>query len=65
VTEGIGYIGLDLHKATIAVAIAESGQAAARSRGTINHEPSAIVKLIRKLGPVEQRRCGRAAALLL
>ena len=56
-TENIRYIGLDVHKATIAVAVAESGTGAARSRGTINHQPEAVAKLIRKLGPVEQLRC--------
>jgi transposase len=57
VTEHIRYLGLDVHKATIAVAVAESGTEPARSRGTINHQPAAVAKLIRKLGPVEQLRC--------
>jgi transposase len=57
VTENIRYLGLDVHKETIAVALAESGQTAARSHGTINHRPEAVAKLIRKLGPVENLRC--------
>jgi transposase len=57
VTEHIRYLGLDVHTATIAVAVAESGTEPARSRGTINHRPEAVAKLIRQLGPVEQLRC--------
>jgi transposase len=57
VTENIRYLGLDVHKETIAVAVADSGQTAARSYGTINHRPEAVAKLIRKLGPVENLRC--------
>jgi transposase len=56
VPEHIRYLGLDVHKETIAVAIAE-GEQAARSHGTINHRPEAVAKLIRKLGPVENLRC--------
>jgi transposase len=57
VTEGIRYIGLDVHAATISVAIAESGTSPARARGTITHSPGAVAKLVKRLGPVEQLRC--------
>lgn len=33
------YIGLDVHKETIAVAVARSGRAAAESRGEIANKP--------------------------
>lgn len=44
------YIGLDVHKETISVAIAEATRDGdVRSWGAISHEPTAINKLIRKL----------------
>lgn len=47
------FIGLDVHKETIAVAVAKEGREAAESVGTIINSPDAIAKLVRKLGPVE------------
>ncbi|MFM9332472.1 IS110 family transposase, partial [Paenibacillus mesotrionivorans] len=47
------FIGLDVSKETIAVAIAEVGQEAPRYWGTIPHTPAALRKLIRTLGPAE------------
>jgi transposase len=46
------YIGLDVHKATIAVAIAEEG-GAPTSFGSIDNDPSAIRKLMTRLGGPE------------
>jgi transposase len=44
------FIGLDVHKATIAVAIAEDGRRGEiRHYGTIRHRPEAIAKLIKRL----------------
>jgi hypothetical protein len=43
------YLGLDVHTETIAVALAEPG-GEVRSLGIIPNEPSAVAKLIRKLG---------------
>jgi transposase len=43
------YIGLDVHKASISVAIAEPGRQAPEFRGEIPHEPKAIDTLIRQL----------------
>ena len=47
------YIGLDVHKATIAVAIAEEG-GAPTSFGSIDNDPSAIRKLMTRLGGPER-----------
>ncbi|ERS91296.1 IS110 family transposase [Halomonas sp. PBN3] len=43
------YIGLDVHKASISVAIAEAGRQAPEFRGEIPNEPAAIDKLVRQL----------------
>jgi transposase len=48
----IRYIGLDVHKATIAVAIAEEADAPT-SYGSIANDPSAIRKLMMRLGGPE------------
>lgn len=47
------FIGLDVSKNTIAVAIAEPGREAPTFYGTITHKLEAVKKLIRKLGPAE------------
>jgi transposase len=49
------WVGLDVHKATIAVAVAK-GEEAPRSLGTIPNAPDAIAKLMRKLGPLARLR---------
>jgi len=43
------YLGLDVHAATIAVAIAE-GRGEVRSLGQIPNRPEAVLKLLKKLG---------------
>jgi transposase len=49
VDEHITFIGLDVHKATIAVAIAEGGRReAARFVGEIDNTPAALAKLAQK-----------------
>ena len=48
------YIGLDVHRATIAVAIAEE-EGAPTSYGTIANDPAAIRKLMARLGGPEVR----------
>lgn len=45
------YVGLDTHKATIAVAVAEPGRGAPRYWGEIANTPQAIGQLLRKLSP--------------
>ncbi|WP_258171232.1 transposase [Paenibacillus sp. R14(2021)] len=48
------YIGMDVSKETIAVAIAESGREEPRFWGTIPHKPEAVRKLLKQLGEKEQ-----------
>jgi transposase len=43
------YIGLDVHKESIAVAVARAGREAAVSRGEIANQPKALVKLVERL----------------
>lgn len=43
------YVGLDVHKDTIAVAVARPGRSAPESRGEIANKPKAIIKLVDRL----------------
>ena len=45
------YIGLDTHKDTIAVAVADAGQGKPRYYGEIANTPEAVAKLVKKLSP--------------
>ncbi|MNI21166.1 hypothetical protein D3C73_746750 [compost metagenome] len=45
----IKYVGLDVSKEKIAVAIADEGREPARYHGAIAHTPDAVGRLIRKL----------------
>ncbi len=51
------YVGLDVHKATIAVAVADEGRGEVRSYGTIKNTPAAVAKLVKRLGPAERLAC--------
>lgn len=50
------FVGLDVHAATIAVAVADRGTEIAQSLGTIPHTADAVARLMRKLGPTATLR---------
>ena len=54
---GSKYVGLDVHKATIAVAVADEGRGEVRSYGTIKNTPEAVAQLVKQLGPAERLGC--------
>ena len=54
--QGSRYVGLDVHQETIAVAVADSGEAAPRFVGTIPNHPAAWFKLVQRLGPAARLR---------
>lgn len=57
----IKYVGLDVSKEKIAVAIAEEGHGETRYYGMISNSPEAIKKLVKKLGePKNLRMCYEA-----
>lgn len=58
--EATRFVGLDVHAETIAVAIAEPGRGEVRSLGVIPNEPTAVRKLIQKLGKKDLRACYEA-----
>jgi transposase len=55
------YVGMDVHKATIAVALASPGQQRPRFWGTIANTPEAVRKLVGKLGEPAQLDCAYEA----
>ena len=48
------FVGLDVHKDSIVVAVAEAGRAPARLLGTIAHDVAKVVKQLRRYGSPEQ-----------
>lgn len=55
-SESLKFIGLDVHKETIAVAVADSGVGEPRSLGVIRNDHDALRSLLRKLGPASRLR---------
>jgi len=55
------FVGLDVHADTIAVAVAEGGRdGEVRNLGIVRNEPTAVRKLVEKLGPKSLRVCYEA-----
>ncbi len=50
------FVGLDVHKDSIAVAVAEAGRAPARLVGSIAHDVGKLRKLLARYG-VNRERC--------
>src|ERR1700751_1329011 len=44
------YVGLDVHKDTIALAVAEAGRAPGRAIGTMAHDMSRLIKALSRYG---------------
>ena len=64
----ITYVGLDVHKEAIVVAVAEGGlRGSVREYGRFPNTPSALNRLVRKLGRdgVELRFCYEAGTVWL
>jgi transposase len=51
------YVGLDVHKDTIVIAVAEAGRQPARLLATVPHEWTALRKVLDKLGPRSSVHC--------
>jgi transposase len=51
------YVGLDVHKDTIVIAVAEAGRESARGLGTVPNEWKALCKVLDKLGPRSSVSC--------
>ena len=48
------YAGLDVHKDSISVAVAEAGRASGRLIGKFAHDVNKLLKVLAKLGSAEQ-----------
>ena len=53
----IRYIGLDVHKDSIKIPVAEEGREPTRLFASIHGENNKLIKQIRKLGPTKNLRC--------
>jgi hypothetical protein len=48
------HVGLDVHKDSISVAVAEPGRAPGRLVGKVAHDVSKLLKMLAKIGTAEQ-----------
>jgi transposase len=51
------FVGLDVHKDTIAVAVAEQGRTEAKILATIPHDFTSLSKVLTRLGPIDSLSC--------
>lgn len=49
----VRFVGLDVHKDTVMIAVADEGASPAETLGEIPHEPARLLARLRKLGPLE------------
>lgn len=54
---GIRYVGLEVHKGTIVIAVAKSGNAPAAALGTFPNELTGLLKQLKKLGSLKDTHC--------
>ncbi|HEX5010734.1 MAG TPA: transposase [Planctomycetota bacterium] len=55
------FVGLDVHKDSIAMAVAEEGREAARDLGSLAHDVPALRRRLQRLGPPEELLIGYEA----
>ena len=48
------FVGLDVHKDTMAVAVGDAGRASARLVGSITHDVGKLLKLVARYGAARQ-----------
>ncbi|MCZ6794774.1 MAG: hypothetical protein O7J95_14290 [Planctomycetota bacterium] len=53
----IRYLGLDVHKETITIAVAEEGPGDSATLATIRNDWTSLWHELRRLGPKENLRC--------
>ena len=53
----VRYIGLDIHKDSIVIAVAENGVEPAKILASIPYDVSQLLKRLRKLGSAASVRC--------
>jgi transposase len=54
---GVQFVGLDVHAATVAVAVAPADGSEPHFRGSVPNTPQALRKCLQRLGPADQLRC--------
>ena len=57
------YVGLDVHRDSIAIAVAKMDGQPAESLATVPNDAVALIKRLQRLGPMESLRCCYEAGL--
>src|SRR5262249_36388803 len=55
--KNLRFVGLDVHKETVTIAVAEPGNAAPEVLAVVAHEDTAIVRQLKKVGKAAEVRC--------